>query len=158
MLNKKLRLREVVGNGGMARVQTRVFVSGHLSSCQCRKKEIKIRTSLEHVGNSHVYFYLVNDTHRPRIIHTMMMGISGEEEEKDERKIKERGYTELRAVCSLAGLLPEVDVFQVAHSGQSTQLQTLHSVPSHGQLVHCAQSLQHSRNVREVVEREPQAV
>ncbi len=59
---------------------------------------------------------------------------------------------------SLAGLLPEVDVFQVAHSSQSTQLQTLHSVPSHGQLVHCTQSLQHSRDVREVVEGEAQAI
>lgn len=37
------------------------------------------------------------------------------------------------AVYSLAARpLPEVDVFQVAHSGQSTQIQTLHSVPSHG--------------------------
>lgn len=62
------------------------------------------------------------------------------------------------AVCSLTGLLPEVNVFQVAHSDQSAQLQTLHSVPSHSQLVHRAQPLQHSRDVREVVEGEPQAV
>jgi len=64
----------------------------------------------------------------------------------------------LRAVYSLAGLLPEVDVFQVAHSGQSTQLQTLHSVPSHGQLVHCTQPLKHSGDESKVVEGESQAV
>lgn len=62
------------------------------------------------------------------------------------------------AVYSLARPLPEVDVFQVAHSGQSTQIQTVHSVPSHGELVHCTQSLQHSRDVREIVEGEPEAV
>lgn len=64
----------------------------------------------------------------------------------------------MRAVYCLAGLSPEVDVFQVAHSGQSTQLQTLHCVPSHGQLVHCTQPLQHSGDVREVVKGKPQAV
>ena len=60
-----------------------------------------------------------------------------------------------KAICSPADLLPEVNDFQVAHSDQSTQLQTLHSVPSHGQLVHCTQSLQHSGDVREAVEGEP---
>lgn len=69
-----------------------------------------------------------------------------------------RTLQRLRAVFSLADLLPEVDDFQVVHSDQSTQLQTLNSVPSHGQLVHCTQSLQHSRDVREVVKGEPQAV
>ena len=77
-----------------------------------------------------------------------------EKQEREDTTEVER----LRAVYSLAGLLPKVDVFQVAHSGQSTQLQTLHSVPSHGQLVHCTQPLQHSGDVREVVEGEPEAV
>lgn len=61
----------------------------------------------------------------------------------------------LRAVYSPAGFLPEVDVFQVAHSGQNTQLQTLYSVSSHGQLVHCTQSLQHRRDMSEIVEGKP---
>lgn len=65
----------------------------------------------------------------------------------------------LGAAFHLACLLPEVNVFQVGHPGKSTQLQRLHSVPSHSQLVHWTlQSLQHSRDVREVVERKPQAV
>lgn len=46
----------------------------------------------------------------------------------------------------------------MAHSDQSAQIQTLHSVPSHSQLVNYTQSLQHSRDVREAVKGKPQAV
>ncbi|TNN87533.1 hypothetical protein EYF80_002250 [Liparis tanakae] len=46
----------------------------------------------------------------------------------------------------------------VAHFGQNTQLQTLHSVPGHGQLVHGTQPLQHRRDVSEVVKGQPEAV
>lgn len=56
-----------------------------------------------------------------------------------------------RGACDL---LPEVDVFQVAHGEQSTQLQTHHLIPSHGQLVHSTQSLQHCWDVIEVIEGE----
>lgn len=51
-----------------------------------------------------------------------------EKEKRDETK-KVQG---LRAVYPPTCLLPEVNVFQVAHSSQSTQIQTLHSVPGHG--------------------------
>lgn len=49
-------------------------------------------------------------------------------------------------------LLPEVNIFQLAHPCQGAQVQTLQPVPSHGQLVHGAQSLQHGRDVGETVE------
>lgn len=68
--------------------------------------------------------------------------------EKDQR---------LKAVYPQTRLLPEVNVFQVAHSSQTAQIQTLHSIPSHGKLVHCSQSLQHSRDEGKVVEGQPQA-
>lgn len=46
----------------------------------------------------------------------------------------------------------------MSHSGQLTQLQTLHSVSCHGQLVHRRQSLQNRGDVSEVVEGEPETV
>lgn len=69
-----------------------------------------------------------------------------------------KGSTDAESCLFLTGLLPEVNVFQVAHSDQSAQIQTLHSVPSHSQLVNYTQSLQHSRDVREAVKGKPQAV
>lgn len=55
-------------------------------------------------------------------------------------------------------ILPEVNALQVAHSCESTQVQTLHPVSSHGQSVHGGQPLQHGGDVREVVERQPETV
>lgn len=49
-------------------------------------------------------------------------------------------------------LLPEVNISQLAHPSECAQVQNLHPVPSHGQLVHSAQSLQHGRDVGETVE------
>lgn len=46
----------------------------------------------------------------------------------------------------------------MAHSRESTQVQTLHPVSSHGESVHGGQPLQHSGDVREVVERQPETV
>lgn len=54
--------------------------------------------------------------------------------------------------------LPEVNALQVAHSRESTQVQTLHPVSGHGESVHGGQPLQHSGDVREVVERQPETV
>lgn len=76
-------------------------------------------------------------------------------EEKFYRQMAEQGFS---IYLHMYSLLPEVDVFQVAHSEQSTQLQNLYSVSSHGQLVHSTQSLQHSRDVSEVVEGQPQTI
>lgn len=55
-------------------------------------------------------------------------------------------------------ILPEVNVLQVAHSSQSTQVQALHPVSCHGEPVHGAQPLQHGGDVSEVVERQPETV
>jgi len=53
---------------------------------------------------------------------------------------------------------PQVNALQVAHCGQVTQLQSLHTVPSHGQLLRRPEPLQHGRDVGEVVEGQAQAV
>lgn len=55
-------------------------------------------------------------------------------------------------------ILPEVNVLQMAHSSQSTQVQPLHPVSRHGESVHGAQPLQHGGDVSEVVEGQPQTV
>lgn len=46
----------------------------------------------------------------------------------------------------------------MAHSSQSTQVQTLQPVSGHGESVHATQPLQHGGDVREVVERQPETV